>query len=87
MTVRDDIRDALHDAIGWQSGLAYSWAPGSPERAEALAAVQRYKAILRRRYGSDITALDEAISKGRPMGLDELRKLPSNNGPSTERKA
>ena len=54
MTVRDDIWMALHDAIGWQEGLvdAYSGMLDAPERQEALDQIKRYKAILKRRYGS-----------------------------------
>lgn len=54
MTVHDDIRQALHDAIGWQAGLvdAYRHMPDAPEYRDALDTIKRYRAILRRRYGT-----------------------------------
>jgi hypothetical protein len=58
MSTRDDIRQALYDAIGWQEGLADAWSEGSPERQEALDRIKRYKRILDRRYGTSMTALD-----------------------------
>jgi len=73
MSERDDIRMALHDAIGWQLGLVDAWSEGSPDRAEALAIVTRYKAILKRRYGSSVTALDDMLSKAKPVTLAEIR--------------
>lgn len=75
MTVRDDIFTALHDAIGWQAGLADAWARGTPERIEALAQIRRYKKILKRRYGSSTTAIDGLIACTPTLGLDDLRKL------------
>lgn len=51
MAVNDDIRQALYDAIGWQSGLAEAWSDGSPERREALEQIKTYRKILKRRYG------------------------------------
>jgi hypothetical protein len=51
MTVHDDIRQALYDAIGWQSGLAEAWSDGSPEHFEALNQIKIYRKILKRRYG------------------------------------
>lgn len=74
MSTKEDIRMALHDAIGWQSGLVDAWGHGTAEREEALAMVRRYKAILRRRYGSDVTALDDMLRKAKPTTLDELRR-------------
>jgi hypothetical protein len=58
MSARDDIRQALYDAIGWQEGLADAWSEGSAERREALDRIRRYKRILVRRYGTSMTALD-----------------------------
>lgn len=65
MTVRDDIFMALHDAIGWQEGLANSWPAESHERAEALAQMRAYKKILKRRYGTTYTALDQKLAEAR----------------------
>lgn len=52
-TDREIVRQALDDAIGWQRDLAdaYAHIKDSPERAEALAQIKRYRAVLRRRYG------------------------------------
>ncbi len=68
MSDRDAVRIALYDAIEWQRGLvdAYSNDPDGPERADALAMIRRYKAILRKRYGTD-----------RHAGQERLNKLPT----------
>lgn len=73
MSVKDDIRMALHDAIGWQGGLVDAWARGTPERKDALKQIHRYKAILRRRYGSDTTALDDMINRAKLVDALTLR--------------
>jgi hypothetical protein len=42
MTIRQDVFRALHDAIGWQSGLADAYHHAcSPERRECLEQVAR----------------------------------------------
>lgn len=58
MSTKDDIRQALYDAIGWQEGLADAWSAGSPERQDARDQIKRYRRILQRRYGTSMTALD-----------------------------
>lgn len=73
MSVRDDIRQALHDAIGWQEGLVDSWGLENKEGRDAAEQIKRYKKILKRRYGHDRTTLDDIVSAARPIGLDELR--------------
>lgn len=68
MSVDDDIRRALYDAIGWQSGLAEAWShiPGSAERQEALDQIKAYRKILKRRYG-DGRRPDEIALDGIPL--------------------
>jgi hypothetical protein len=65
---------ALHDAIGWQLGLAdaYAHIPDSPERVEALATAKRYRSLLRRRYDVKET-WEERLDQSPMISLDELR--------------
>ncbi len=68
MTVREDIRQALYDAIGWQEGLADAWKHiDGPERQEALDQIKAYKRILQRRYGTSMTALDVKLKDAKLM--------------------
>lgn len=64
MSVSDDIRQALYDAIGWQHGLAEAWAhiPDSEERKEALEQIKRYRRILERRYGDGRMPDEKALA-------------------------
>jgi hypothetical protein len=80
MTVRDDIFLALHDAIGWQEGLADAWPEGSPEREDAIVQMNRYKAILRRRYGTTFTALDQKLAKAKLVEMTTLRESAQSSG-------
>lgn len=73
MTVRDDIFMALHDAIGWQEGLADAWPKESPEHTEAMAQIELYKKILKRRYGSTMTALDSMFYKAKRVSIMDLK--------------
>lgn len=68
MTDREAVRLALYDAIEWQRGLvhAYAHVPESPERADALQMIRKYRAVLRNRYGTDKHA-----------GQEKLKRLPS----------
>jgi len=74
MTVHDDIRQALYDAIGWQEGLANAWAAGSPERQEALDQIKSYRRILKRRYGEDRTSLDLKLAGAKLVNVLDLKK-------------
>lgn len=76
MTVHDDIRQALYDAIGWQEGLAHAWQKGTPERQEALDQIKSYRRILKRRYGEDRTALDIQLSDAKLVSVLDLKKSP-----------
>jgi hypothetical protein len=71
---KDVIREALYDAIGWQRGLvhAYVHIPDAPERAEALAAIKAYKSILRKRYGTDRHAGEDALAKMETINVYDL---------------
>jgi len=73
MTTRDDIQQALHDAIGWQEGLANAWSIGSSERQEALDQIKAYRRILKRRYGEDRAALDIRLADAKLVDVFELR--------------
>jgi hypothetical protein len=72
MTIRQDIFRALHDAIGWQSGLADANHAG-PERRECLDQVKRYKTILKKWYGTDRTRFDELIAQCKLVDITELK--------------
>jgi hypothetical protein len=72
--VKDLLRQALHDAIDWQLSLADAWQKGTPERKEAMDQANRYRAVLKRRYGTDKTALDAMIDAAEYVTLDDLRK-------------
>jgi hypothetical protein len=74
--VRETIRQALLDAIGWQESLAACYARDQPEWRECKAQARKYRKIMKRRYGTDLTPLETAMKDARPIGLDELRKLP-----------
>lgn len=83
MGTRDDIRQALYDAIGWQEGLADAWSEGSPERKEAIDRIKRYRRILERRYGTSMTSLDKKLKEATlkpvlpaPPVLAEKREKP-----------
>ena len=72
---RDTIRRALYDAIGWQQGLAdaYSHIPDSQERTDALTMADRYRALLRRKYGV-VETNDERLDRtGVSVGIEEIR--------------
>ena len=73
MAVRDDIRQALHDAIGWQEGLVDAWGADSECGKECLETIRRYKKILKRRYGHDRSPLDELAVEAKVVTLSELR--------------
>jgi hypothetical protein len=76
MSDRDAIRTALYNAIEWQRGLvdSYSHMPDDPERANALALIKKYKAVLRKRYGTDRHAGQDALDKMETIDLRELIK-------------
>lgn len=74
MAVSDDIRQALYDAIGWQSGLAEAWSKGSAEHKEALDQVKAYRRILRRRYGTSHTTLDLKLKDATLVSVFDLKK-------------
>lgn len=74
MTVRDDIRQALYDAIGWQSGLVDAWPVGSPERQEAIDQIKAYRRILKRRYGETRRAADIALDGAELVDIMTLRE-------------
>lgn len=75
-TDREIIRLALYDAIDWQRGIveAYAHIPDSPDRANAVATIKRYKTILRKRYGTDRNAAQDAIEKLPTVSVIELMK-------------
>ena len=82
MAVRDDIRQALYDAIGWQSGLADAWPAGSPERQEAVDQIKKYRAVLKRRYGEARHPSQKVLDGAKAMTLDEIRAMHEpNNDP------
>jgi hypothetical protein len=72
MTARDDIYQALHDAIGWQRGLVDAWGRDSDEGKEALETIKRYKKILKRRYGTSKNALDKALEGAETVNVFDL---------------
>lgn len=72
-TAKMVVWQALHDAIDWQKSLADAWPEGSEERQEALDQAKRYRAMLKRRYGSSKTALDQELARGKLVTLAELR--------------
>lgn len=79
MAVADDIRQALHDAIGWQLSLADAHAHCDDGVSdEARAQVKRYRAILKRRYGTSSTPMERAFANAKPVGLDDLMKMKPN---------
>jgi hypothetical protein len=73
MTDRDTVRQALYDAIDWQNSFAEANHPGSPERAEALAQVKLYRALLKRRYGRSDTPIEAAMKGATYVTIEELR--------------
>lgn len=75
MSDRRAVFFALHDAINWQRGLAdaYRHIEDSPERAEALATIRQYKAVLRKRYGSDRHAGEDRLDGAKLVTLAEIR--------------
>jgi hypothetical protein len=76
MTVRDDIRQALYDAIGWQNGLVEAWQDGSPEQREAIDQIKIYRKILKRRYGEGRLPDERLLDGARLVNLDEIKELP-----------
>lgn len=75
MPVADDIRQALYDAIGWQAGLVDAWPAGSPEREEAVAKIEAYRKILRRRYGDGRMPDEKRFDGAKLVGIDEIREM------------
>jgi hypothetical protein len=71
--VKETIRLALQDAVEWQLSLAGAWHSGSPERAEALAQAKAYRKILKRRYGTDKTLMDEMLEGTEVVTLADLQ--------------
>jgi hypothetical protein len=74
MSVKEDLFRALHDAVDWQLSLADAWSKDSAERKEALEQAEKYRAVLRRRYGTDKTAMDELIMRGEMVSIAQLRE-------------
>lgn len=80
MAVHDDIFQALHDAIGWQIELADAHRHCDDEMTEqAEAQIKRYRAILKRRYGTAKHWGADMLEDARPIGIEELRKLAPTN--------
>lgn len=75
MSVRDDIRQALYDAIGWQSGLAEAWPAGSVERQESIDQIKTYRRILARRYGECRMPDEKHMDGAKLVSLDEIREI------------
>lgn len=73
MTVRDDIRQALYDAIGWQQGLVHAWPAGSPERQEAIDQIKAYRRILKRRYSETRHPSEAAFDGAKPVSIFDLK--------------
>lgn len=75
-TDRALIRQALCNAIDYQLGLAdaYRHIPGSPERREALDLVKKYRAVLKRRYGSPLTAMENHLQGLPSVSLYEIAR-------------
>lgn len=65
------IRQSLLDGIAWQLGLADAWPEGSAERDEARDQAKAYRRILKSRYGSSSTKLDDALSKCKLVSMAE----------------
>jgi hypothetical protein len=78
MAIRDDIRQALYDAIGWQSGLAEAWKDGSPEHREALDQIKIYRRILKRRYGDGRMPDEKALEGAKLVTMDEIKPTRSS---------
>lgn len=73
MGVREDIWLALHDAIGWQMGLVNAHGRKTVEGMEAMDQAKRYRAILRRRYGTDKTKLDAMMEHSKLVSAFDLK--------------
>lgn len=73
-TPRELVRQALLDAIDWQRSLADAWPKGTPERQEAIDQGKAYRALMKRRYGSDETPWEVATKNATTVTLEELRR-------------
>jgi hypothetical protein len=77
VSVADDIRNALSDAIEWQKSLADVYEENDPERVRALQKVATYRKILKRRYGdkrSSAEKIDDDLSKLPSVSIYDIQK-------------
>lgn len=76
---------ALWDAVQWQESLADACRNANDgSRTEALAQAARYRALLKRRYGSDKSAMEVELENSTSVSLAELRKRNHLNGGNDE---
>ncbi|WP_038367784.1 hypothetical protein [Bosea sp. UNC402CLCol] len=74
MGVREDIRRALYDAIDWQESLADAQR-GDPEQfKECKEQARRYRAILKRRYGTSKSIAEQALEGTSAVPITELMR-------------
>lgn len=73
MSERDLIREALYDAVAWQESLEDAQCNVPEWKGHAQKQANRYKAILRKRYGTDKTSLDTLIDQAETVTLQELQ--------------
>ena len=67
MTVKDDIRQALYDAIDWRNSLADANATGDgTTRIDCLSQVARYRRILASRYSEHFTPNEVRVMRSPP---------------------
>jgi hypothetical protein len=75
MSDRETIYRALHEAALWNDGLAdaYSGMKTDPAYKDAVDTAKRYRALLRKRYGTDKTALDAMVEKAVYVNILDLQ--------------
>ena len=79
MSDRDTVRQALYDAIDWQTSLADAYSKTAPERADALKQVKAYRAVLKRRYGRDSTPMEALADSCQSINIHDLTPKPEPN--------
>jgi hypothetical protein len=72
----DLVRRMLYDAVAWQESYADS-VTDTDLYKDAMADLRRYRAYVKRRYGSARTPLEQEMDEATPMSLEEIRSLPS----------
>lgn len=85
MSTKDDIRQALHDAIAWQEWLAdcHSHCDDGIYK-EAMDQAARYRKILKRRYGTAKTPLEQLADGATTVTLADIRRQISSTSSSRD---